>query len=67
MLDDIEAIDVDTEFEFILMLGKCLKEKDKLKRENKKLKKKLKRAVVFPKSKLSVAEKTLLKDDPNNV
>tara|TARA_Y100001970_G_scaffold73062_1_gene92649 strand:- start:4685 stop:5239 length:555 start_codon:yes stop_codon:yes gene_type:complete len=43
------------------------KEKDKLKRENKKLKKKLKRAVVFPKSKLSVAEKTLLKDDPNNV
>ena len=49
------------------MLGKCLKEKDKLKRENKKLKKKLKRAVIFPKSKLSVAEKTLLKDKPNNV
>ena len=56
-----------TQFEFILMLGKCLKEKDRLKRENKKLKKKLKRAVVFPKSKLSVAEKTLLKDKPNNV
>ena len=56
-----------TQFEFILMLGKCLKEKDKLKRENKKLKKKLKHAVVFSKSKLSVAEKTLLKDKPNNV
>ena len=50
---------------FSYYLGK--KEKDKLKRENKKLKKKLKRAVVFPKSKLSVAEKTLLKDNPNNV
>ena len=33
-----------------------------LRKENKKLKKKLKRSVVFPKRKLSIAEKTLLKD-----
>ena len=39
------------------------KEIKKLKKKNKKLKKKLKRSVVLPKRKLSIAEKTLLKDE----
>ena len=41
---------------------KAKKEVAILRKENKKLKKKLKRSVVFPKRKLSIAEKTLLKD-----
>lgn len=39
------------------------KEIKRLKKKNKKLKKKLKRSVVFPKSKLSKAQKTLLRDE----
>lgn len=52
-----------SEYEFILMLNKKIKEIKRLKKKNKKLKKKLKRSVVFPKSKLSQAQKTLLKDE----